>query len=146
VETTYGGLTNLLAPWKVSCLLNDVLNEMLNFTCGSPNSSFTCFFFVFYKRKQIGYTLKKMFKRLGTWSTIFFTDDQPIFSWNKIINQGNGCISFHFQATCETLVALKLDCWVTKFQSSKKIILAFKIDFRVKLENKKSKISSMVLV
>jgi len=32
---------------------------------------------------------------------------------------------------------------LTKFQSSKKIILAFKIDFRVQLEKKKSKISSM---
>ncbi len=78
-----------------------------------------------------------MFKRLCTWSTISFTHDQPIFSWNKIIIQGNGWTSFRFQATHETSMAL------TKFQSSKKIILAFKIDFRVQLEKKKSKISSM---
>jgi hypothetical protein len=125
-----------------------------------PNSSFTCLFsfhfFVFSKRKIIivqkkeiklvTHKEKKMFKRLGTWSTIFFTDDQPFFSWSKIIIQGNGCISFHFQAICETSMVLKLDYWVTKFQSSKKLILAFKIDFRVQLEKKKSKISSMFLV
>jgi hypothetical protein len=35
-ENSLWGLANLLAPWRVSCFLSDVLNEMLNFTFGSP--------------------------------------------------------------------------------------------------------------
>ncbi len=122
------GVSKFASSMKGKLLLKWCLECDVEFHFWFPQTLVSLVYFLFISKRKIIivqkkksnwlHIKKKMFKRLGTWSTISFTNDQPIFSWNKIIIEGNGCTSFHFQATHETSMALKLDYWVTKFQSS----------------------------